>query len=57
MKKKQKNLELFMNWLWEKHILYGNAFSEWWMEEGAESFIKWASKRNMKFLKEITSDK
>lgn len=51
-KVKISNAERFMTWLWEKHILYGDAFSVWWGEEGAQYFTKWAIKRGLDFIDE-----
>ena len=47
-----KSLAAIITWMWNKEVWYGDLFTKWWTEEGAEVFGKFANKHRAEFQKE-----
>ena len=41
---------LFVEWMLEHCILYGQPFLDWWKEEGLDRFFTWARKKGLDFV-------
>lgn len=40
----------FMSWFMDKHLKYGDFFTDWWLTEGSDQFFSYAKKRAMTFM-------
>ena len=46
-------MEKFMNWMFEKQLLYGSPFDKWWEERGMLDFLKFAKEKfDTEYVKE-----
>lgn len=43
--------EKFMMWFFDKHLKYGDWFTDWWDKEGKEAFFAYAKARGQEFIK------
>ena len=49
-----KQVQGFINWLYEKYIFYGDPWVEWWEEYGSKDFAKWAVEKGYNYINEKT---
>ena len=40
----------FITWFFEKHLMYGDWFDQWWKKEGQKQFFVWAKAKGQEFL-------